>query len=33
MRSVGGVGSAVDPELCDAHVLNTVDLTVDMLLW
>ncbi len=32
MRSVG-VGSAVDPELCDAHVLNTVDLTVDMLLW
>jgi alpha,alpha-trehalose phosphorylase len=32
MRTVG-VGSAVDPALCDAHVLDTADLTVDMLLW
>lgn len=28
-----GVGSAVDPKLCAAHVLHTEDLTVDMLLW
>lgn len=32
MKAVG-VGSAVDPELCDAHVLKTADLTVEMLLW
>ncbi|MGH0052624.1 MAG: beta-phosphoglucomutase [Sphaerochaetaceae bacterium] len=32
MRPVG-VGSAVDPSTCSAHVLSTANLTVDMLLW